>query len=837
MAKNVNIRIQAEDKASSKIKQITEEVNKIGNNSTVKSFGNLTKATVGAVGAFALALKGVKALVKGMKELNEINLVQVKAEKQLESAAKNNPYLNKSSVQSLKSFASELQKIGTYGDEQLLPLMAQLASSGRTQTEIQDIMATALDVSASGAMSLESAVRNLNKTYGGTSGELGEVIPAIKNLTSQQLKNGDAVKLVAQQYKGLSKEVTSATGTGQQLQNAWGDLKESIGAGFTAMFSPAQRFFTWVIDGINKVVSGFNNLIGVANTGTTGDISVEDTLNTQLEKLQKERNVKYEQYIKEKELLDERLAEAEDKINNGSSEKAKEDKEKSLERQNARLQQLKERLEKANSNGDQKRIEKAQKALNGYQEKISKKEEETAKKNAERLQKAKEEITAKYQPNITTFETDYTNLDNQIAEIQKKLGTIQNDKANALSPEQQKEKEEIEKVTNALNAQIEKIKAKYDLEEQHTGQRDKVAEQQEIISAKENTYLELVTSNNQYAKESAEQLNNELVDEWATLENLCGSAEKYQEVLKKYAQTTTKSRVDELKEDLAILEEQKIKMEEVGATGTEEFQKIKDAISSINDEIDNLNFEGIINKIDTVVTSLNGSFQSLGSSVNSALDTYLSAQETESDEQSDKLKEQYEDGLISYEDYLSKKDDLDKESAEREYKIKLAQYYIDLSMAIANGASAVLSAMKGSSSAVDMAINMATATMLTGAQIATIAGNKPVAPKFSTGGFLTGSSTSGDKIPFMGNAGEAILNPAEQRNFMDMANGNYNGGITLSMPISIENNVSEAQVSAEQNERMIKITVDKIVNSGLKAGTYNDGLQTAETNKKGVRYL
>ncbi|MCQ2593462.1 MAG: hypothetical protein MJ188_11840 [Treponema sp.] len=122
-----------------------------------------------------------------------------------------------------------MQKISTVGDEELIPMMAQLASAGRTQEEIQSIMVAALDVSASGMMSLDSAVTALNKTYSGSVGLLGKQISGLKGLTAEQLKNGKAVEVVAERFKGISEETTKATGTSEQLKNAWGYLKEQLG--------------------------------------------------------------------------------------------------------------------------------------------------------------------------------------------------------------------------------------------------------------------------------------------------------------------------------------------------------------------------------------------------------------------------------------------------------------------------------------------------------------------------------------------------------------------------------------------------------------------------------
>ena len=104
--------------------------------------------------------------------------------------------------------------------------MAKLAAAGRTQEEIFDAWQSLLIWQRSGSMSLESAVSNLNKAYGGLSGELGESIPEIKKLNSRRIKKRRSNKA----YSGRgtqghhTKDVAATTGTAEQLANAMGDL-------------------------------------------------------------------------------------------------------------------------------------------------------------------------------------------------------------------------------------------------------------------------------------------------------------------------------------------------------------------------------------------------------------------------------------------------------------------------------------------------------------------------------------------------------------------------------------------------------------------------------------
>jgi len=235
--------------------EIDTKIDETGVDKGVASLDKKLKGSTKDLGGFASGLAKVSivgagvafALKKAADVIGDLTAsykTQIKAETQLESAAKNNPYLTSSSVQALKDYASELQALTTDGDEELLPYMASLAAAGRTQDEIMQIMAASVDMAASGTFSLDGAVRNLNKSYGGLSGELGESIPEIKAFTAEELKNGAATKLMGERYKGIAAETAKATGTQEQLNNAVGDLKEEFGAGFEKGIAPIRRLAT-----------------------------------------------------------------------------------------------------------------------------------------------------------------------------------------------------------------------------------------------------------------------------------------------------------------------------------------------------------------------------------------------------------------------------------------------------------------------------------------------------------------------------------------------------------------------------------------------------------------
>ena len=199
-------------------------------------------------------IAATKKYVDVLKKANEAYKVQAKAEKALENAARNNPYISGEGVKRLKEYAGELQKVSNFGDEVTIDIMAQLASTGRSEAQIMKIMGAAADYAAAKHIDLKTAAETLNMTYSGMSGTLGRQISDVKNLTAEQLKNGDAIDIVAQKYKGFAKEsADSAT----QAKNAYGDFFEAIGEladeTFKKMDESSKEFFEGVTEKVKKI--------------------------------------------------------------------------------------------------------------------------------------------------------------------------------------------------------------------------------------------------------------------------------------------------------------------------------------------------------------------------------------------------------------------------------------------------------------------------------------------------------------------------------------------------------------------------------------------------------
>lgn len=205
--------------------------------------------------------------------------VQLKNEQRLLTALRGREDIQ----QRLIRQAGELQSRSLFGDEEIIGQQAFLASLGLTEQQINDTIEAAAQLSSATGMTLDSAVKNLAKTYGGLSGELGESIPKLKELTTEQMKNGEAVKFILDNYRGFA-ESAAETGLGplQQLKNSIGDVGEEIGKVLMPMVQAAanvlKEFAAWLqglpptVKTVTVVLGGLAAAVGPVSLGLGGII-------------------------------------------------------------------------------------------------------------------------------------------------------------------------------------------------------------------------------------------------------------------------------------------------------------------------------------------------------------------------------------------------------------------------------------------------------------------------------------------------------------------------------------------------------------------------------------
>ena len=846
MAKQVNTKIGVDSKeAQNKIDKLTASFNKLGKeakNDSISKLGNSWKRTTSTIksaglgAVIAAEVKLLKQELQAIKDTAEAFNVQLKAETKLAQAAKNNPYMDGTGVTRLKEFAGQLQSISDYGDEELIPMMAELVASGRTEAQVMDIMSASIDVAAGSGKSLQSVVEMLNKSYTGEAGKLATLSGEVKNLTKEQLQSGEAVKVLAEQYKGISEEATKATGSAKQLQMAQGDLAESWGKITKPAYDSWNNFWlrqtkkaqefaesvnkalekasqNWVIGGGYRSNKEFvkNTLSEAKEADKDGNrrLYLEDVAGAQ-------NNEALGNAINYLSNLKKRKAEETELLNILKEEQSWREKKAKAEQMDAQAaqqaatmttKQLRERLEELrNATSLETADYKLQYAI---RTELEKREAEEAAIQSELLDKYNETVTA--QEKELSIRKQAGEQISEEDELRKMLNTkleayvrFIKDGGDTTSAAAVKIRAEIKKMSADLAEMEEAEKNRLEAEKEEERRVKAIKDQLDKMNDK---VLKLKESANELINGPQEVKLSDTIQQ--TIDALEIEAETLDRTSAAYAEYIEK--IKELKDLLPQVQEAE-----------------ENAASGHGRTIDNVN---------SVMSQITESMQSLTNSISQISQTALSEANREYEKDAKALEMQLDNDIITYDEYLEKKDQLDKEAAQKEYKIKMAEWSMNLAMATAQAAQAVVNALASGTPPVNM-INATTAGLLGAAQLIAIAGAKPKAPSFSTGGFLTGNSYHGDKIAFNGNAGEAILNPAEQRAFLDLANGEGGKGVVVNMPVNIENNAGDTvQVSALQQDRQIKITVDKIVTSTMQSGGYNNALQSANASMKGARYL
>ncbi len=219
------------------------------------SFDILKVAAAGfiaAVGARQIASIVGDAISAASKQEDAINKLNVALRLAGEFSAE--------ASEDMQTFASNLQSVTKIGDETTLEMLALAKSFGLSNDQAKDLVTAAADLSAVTGMSLDSAVRNLGKSFSGLAGELGESVPGMRDLTQEQLRAGAAIDLIIQKYGGAAQgEVKTFSGAIQQLQNTFGDLQEELG--FIITQNPA------VITAINFLSGAFSDMGSAVKDG------------------------------------------------------------------------------------------------------------------------------------------------------------------------------------------------------------------------------------------------------------------------------------------------------------------------------------------------------------------------------------------------------------------------------------------------------------------------------------------------------------------------------------------------------------------------------------------
>jgi len=228
----------------------------------IRRIDKATDELAKTVARYAATYFGARGMYSALTSVVRLYSEQEAAEKKLAAVAGIH-------TEALIKQAAAFQQVTRYGDEQIIDAQRLLITYGiKTPQALERATQAAMDLAATYGWDLSQAVRNVGKTMGGFAGELGEVVPELRALTAEQLKNGEGVALLARKYAGASAaDVNTLSGSMSQAANAAGDLGEQIGATLATPLSKMSGLLT-------EIIPKLTQLFSIANQASLSDITM-----------------------------------------------------------------------------------------------------------------------------------------------------------------------------------------------------------------------------------------------------------------------------------------------------------------------------------------------------------------------------------------------------------------------------------------------------------------------------------------------------------------------------------------------------------------------------------
>lgn len=253
MAKQFVVRAKfvAEDKASPEIQKVEGRFKKLTN--TIK---RSSLAQVAAFGGVVVALRGlVRGISSAIKKANE----QEVAVNRLNAALSTLGPSADSVSRALQEQASALQKLTTFGDEQIIQVQTTLAAFVKEEEAIKGATAATLDFSTTFGIDLNAAAQLVAKTLGSTTNAMSRYGIEVKGAVGSSERIETLLTNIAKVAGGRAQaDVNTFAGAMKQLGNALGDAQEDLGGVITqssALVQVIRGLTGWVLENKSAISS------------------------------------------------------------------------------------------------------------------------------------------------------------------------------------------------------------------------------------------------------------------------------------------------------------------------------------------------------------------------------------------------------------------------------------------------------------------------------------------------------------------------------------------------------------------------------------------------------
>jgi hypothetical protein len=245
----------------------------------VKGDASQAKKEIGGFSAFGVAkgqllADGIKSAFKGIasaftgiansfKEFVSLSNIQEEAVNKLNQAMKSAGDFSAAASEEMQTFATGLQNIAGVGDEAILEMLALAKSFGTTNEQARQMTSAAADFAVAADINMTEALRRLGRATRGSVDDVAKFVPAIKDLTKEQLAAGEATRLIAERFAGVAAAATETfSGRMDKLGLRVGDAKEKLGDMAKEGLAPLVPILTNLITKGEEFIAKYGEEIG-----------------------------------------------------------------------------------------------------------------------------------------------------------------------------------------------------------------------------------------------------------------------------------------------------------------------------------------------------------------------------------------------------------------------------------------------------------------------------------------------------------------------------------------------------------------------------------------------
>ena len=255
------------------VKNATTEVEGFG--SKMADFGKKAAAAF-AVAAAAAAAYAVKIGIDGVKAAIDDEKAQVKLAGALERATG----ATKEQIAAVEEQILKTSLATGVADDQLRPALARLALSTGDTAKAQDLLNTALDISAATGKPLEGVANALGKAYDGNTGALGKLGLGLSAAELKTMSFTEVQTKLSDLFGGAAAaNAETFQGRLDRLKVGLNEAKETIGFALLPILQELIGYFNaYVLPVIQKVTDSFSENAGGLGNALKNVVSVLKTI-------------------------------------------------------------------------------------------------------------------------------------------------------------------------------------------------------------------------------------------------------------------------------------------------------------------------------------------------------------------------------------------------------------------------------------------------------------------------------------------------------------------------------------------------------------------------------